>query len=60
VDQTLDKAREAMAAETQLKILEISHNKIPITAQSAKEEVSERSEEGLVDMTEDTQYNKGC
>jgi hypothetical protein len=49
-----------MAAEAQLKILEISHNKILIIAQSAKEEVCERSEEELVDMTEDMQYNKGC
>jgi hypothetical protein len=49
-----------MAAKTQLKILEISHNKTLIIAQSAKEEVSERSEEELVDMTEDMQYNKGC
>ncbi len=53
-DQALDQARKANEAETQLKILQSSQDKLVNIVQS----VEKRHEVEPVDMT--VQYNKGC
>jgi hypothetical protein len=54
----LDKAREASTAENQLKILQICRNRLVDTAQSVEEELGERSEEDLINVSSDMQYEK--
>jgi hypothetical protein len=59
-DQTLDQAREGNAAKTSLKILDNMRDKLLCIAQSMKEGTSDRSEEKLINMTDDVLYKKGC
>jgi hypothetical protein len=54
----LEKAREASTAENQLKILQNCRDRLIDTAQSMEEEVGERSEEDLIDVSNDMQYEK--
>jgi hypothetical protein len=43
-----------------LKILEISQDNLVSIAQTMEEEGGDRSEDELIDMMDDMQYNKGC
>jgi hypothetical protein len=54
----LEKAREASTAMNQLKILQNCRNRLVDTAQSVEEEVGERSEEDLINASNDMQYEQ--
>jgi hypothetical protein len=59
-DQILDEAREVIAAEIQLKILKSSHDRLVNIAHTLEEEVGERSEEELIDMSDGVQNKCGA
>jgi hypothetical protein len=46
--------------KTQFSILENNRHKLVSIAKSMEERAGNRSEEELIDMTDDVQYNKGC
>jgi hypothetical protein len=59
-DQILDEAREVIAAEIKLKILKSSHDRLVNIAHTVEEEVGERSEEELIDLSDRVQNKCGA